>query len=188
MKLMKNTLLILILFTVLFASILSISAADVNNNLDNITSDTNTNDLNHLQDNIGELNNPDGNLTSSSEVEQNINNSATENIDLANSTQYNITQTSENTFIITMADNTTLNVCELGVNDLISFENACVFIEENDIAYDLLILEFKDNVNIEIDPWSTELINPKNLKNIMIEEIMQHYPLNTQKNSTYFIF
>ncbi|AMD17226.1 hypothetical protein TL18_03825 [Methanobrevibacter sp. YE315] len=175
MKLTKCILLSLILITILFFSALSVSAADVHDNFDNISLDTNDNDLTNLQDNIVDLNSDDyqtENLKNNSEVLQNSNlgnDLNVEKIDLKNLTElYNITQTSEKTFILSLPNNITLNICRLGVYDLQSFKDASAFISKPDENYDLIMLEFKDKLNLEIEPWVDELINLKSIKNLMI--------------------
>ena len=88
--------------------------------------------------------------------------------DLINSTSYKITQTSENTFIITYPDNTTSSLCRVGICDLDSFKKVSALISKNNVSYDILIIEFADNLNLAIDPWSNELLNPKNFKSVVI--------------------
>lgn len=175
MKLIEYTLVSLILFTILFTAVLTVNAADVNDNFNNMTSDMTNNDLTHLQDNVSNLNSENSledNLKNNSEVEQETalkNNSSAEKIDFDNLTNlYNITQTSENTFLLLLPNNITLNICKLGVKDLESFKDASKLISKPDDNYDIIMVEFKDNLNLEIDPWDDELINTKNVKNLII--------------------
>ena len=182
MKSIKCISLILLLFAVLFISIVSISAADVN---DSVTCDVNADDSGYLQDNMSDYGNVSFKSSAAGEngiIESNVNddfikeNRSLENnlkisIDLnnvTNSSQYSIFETSPNTYILTYPDNTTSSVCRLGIYDADSFRKVSDLISKNDVVYDILIIEFKENLNLEIDPWTNELLNAKNFKNIII--------------------
>lgn len=201
MKAIKCISLILILSAILFISVLSISAADVN---DNATFDISTNDSGYLQDNGGlnlcnsvnesldncaafknsgfqnnlhiniievngslEMNQASDIVGQNGSIENNV--SGTVDVGgITNSSQYTVRQTSANTFILTFSDNSTLSVCRLGIYDEDSFKKVSNLISKNNVAYDMLIIEFKDKLNLEIEPWTNELLKSKNFKNVII--------------------
>ena len=99
-----------------------------------------------------------------------IENSTEEDItlnDIINSANYTINRTSQNTFTLTMSG-TSISIYKLNVYDVESFKNATWFISNNIIPYDVIMLDFKDNLNLTFEAWQNELINPNVVKNIVI--------------------
>ena len=165
-------------------SLVSVDTSDVadsiisKNSVVNDSPDSHINaiDSDHLQDAVDlnsenyENNSLDDSLSEESIMESNQDN-AYDDLDInsiINTTKYNITKTSENTFIISFPDNTSSSICRVGICDLDSFKKVSTLISNNKVAYDVLIIEFEENLRLSIDPWANELLNPKNFKSIII--------------------
>lgn len=198
MNLKKSISLSIILTAVLLISISSINACDVNDNagtditllgnhddsgdyrniaglnyddyystenttatIDNTTSQDNImTHNNHIDDLVViENSNPNNNMN----VENLINIS-----DIVASGEYKVNQTSDNIFILTLADNTTLKVGMLQVFDLDSFKQVAKSISTKNCQFDALVIDFKNNIKLEFDPWSEELIKLDHVKNLII--------------------
>lgn len=198
MNLVKNISLTLILIAILLVSVSSINACEVNDNMGtNVTLLGNHANIGDYR-NIGDLNYADysstENLTttdnsssddnimhhsshiddlnviqkSNSENDKNKLDNIINVTDIVASSEYKIVQTSNNTFILTLADNTTLNVGMLQVFDLDSFKKVADSVSTENCQFDAIVIDFKNNLNLEFTPWSSELIKLDHVKNLII--------------------
>lgn len=153
---LRGILLFIILVSILFICISSINASDVNNNF-NITS----NELNNLQVDNNDLNNNVESLKNNSET--NFENNAynflnnTKNGNLNVSDLVKINQTSDNTFEYKL-NNATITAYRAYVYDFNSFMNVTAFITHSS-SYDAILIDFKDNLNLEIDFGKYEFLD-----------------------------
>ena len=198
MNLKKNISLTLILIAILLVSVSSINACEVNDNIENnvnlignhadIKDYRNIADLNYADystsenltttdnsssdDNIIQHSSHIDNLnviqTSNSENDKNKLDNIINVTDLVASSEYKIVQTSNNTFILTLADNTTLNVGMLQVFDLDSFKKVANSVSTENCQFDAIVIDFKNNLNLEFTPWTSELIKSDHVKNLII--------------------
>ena len=107
-----------------------------------------------------------GNDIDESVALQNISNNG--NFDNQNiSDLVNLTPISDNTYVYVL-DNVTYTVYRVVISDLNSFRNAPVSAPKGSIDYNLIMWDFKDNLNLVIDPWDDVLIHLGNIKNFVI--------------------
>ena len=197
MKLSKSIILFLILTTsILSVTIVSASDTGVDDNFacDDSISATNY-DLNNTQTilklnhenhvisndsqcNFKEKNANDNNcLTPNSfEVVKN-NNSHNDKINVkdlinvnegSNPYKYTINKTSKNTYLLTFEGNKTVNAQILPINDFTSFKKAVDYICRANHNYDAIVMDFKDNLTLNIIPWRDDLIKMDYVKNLII--------------------
>ena len=111
-----------------------------------------------------------GNVDIISKKDSQIENSTESDItlhDIINSANYTINRTSENTFTLTLSG-TSISIYKLNVYDVESFKNASFFISNNLIPYDVIMIDFKDNLNLTFEAWQNNLIHSDVVKNIVI--------------------
>ena len=88
--------------------------------------------------------------------------------DVINATNYSINKISDNAFSLTFNNNATLSLYRFAVYDLESFKNVTSFISNNKIPYDFVLIDFKENLNLEFDSWANVLMKTDLVKNIVI--------------------
>ena len=153
----KCILLSLTLIGILLVCVSSITAAEVNDNINsNITSD-----LSHLQINNNDLNNNAGCLENKEVELQND----TDNLNL--SEMIRINQTSNNTFTIEL-DNMTTTAYRAYVYDLDSFNKILESIRHDNMPYDAIVIDFKENLVLEINSKMNFLMDLGDFETIVL--------------------
>ena len=198
MNLKKSISLSLILIAILLICVSSISACDVDDAGTNVTLLGNHNDLCDYRDigdlNYDDYSTENStaeidDTTSSEEsiIHHNdhiddlvvIENSNSDNditkvdeiinmTDIIDSSAYTINQTSDNTFILTLEDNSTITLGVLQVYDLKSFKQVANSVSTDKCQFDAIVIDFKNNLKLEFEPWSDELIKLGHMNNLII--------------------
>ncbi len=167
MKKLKGILLFIVLLSILFICISSINASDVSDKA-NITSDGSGN-IPTDSNNLNSCNVSNELLKSNQEVKlgSNISNNGNYLNGGDISDFVNINQTTDNSFVLEM-DNTTTNIYRAHIYDLDSFKNVTRTISSGLFSYDTVVMDFKDNLILEIDANNGYLINPGFVKNMIL--------------------
>ena len=108
--------------------------------------------------------------------------------DIIKSSEYVVNKTSENTYTLTLADNRTMEIGVLQVFDLDSFKKATKYISTNNASFDAVIIDFKDNLNINFNPWANDLIKLDSVKNVIIRGYGATIAVNNPDKSNEYHF
>lgn len=154
----KCILLSLTLISIFLICVSSINAAEVN---DDINSNTTSDDLSHLKINNDDLNNNAGCLENEEVELQND----TDNLNISD--LISINQTSDNTFTIEL-DNVTTTAYRAYVYDLDSFNKLLESIRYDNMAYDAIVIDFKDNLVLEINSERNFLMNLGGIETVVL--------------------
>ena len=88
--------------------------------------------------------------------------------DIVDSTESKVVQLSDNGYMITMNNNTNLTAYRFAVYDLESFKNVTEYISANKIPYDMILIDFKENLTLNIDYDADAYIKTDFNENIVI--------------------
>nr|WP_295615666.1 hypothetical protein [uncultured Methanobrevibacter sp.] len=109
--------------------------------------------------------------------------------DIINATNYTIEKKSENEFIVTFFNNTKQTVYVLPISDLENFKNATRIISKESLPNDSeVILDFEDNLYLQLDSSASEVITLNKTKNIIIRGHGATIAINASDNGEKHLF
>ena len=107
--------------------------------------------------------------------ENNVDNSVLGQVDDSSSEDFNfddyydqvdVNQTSDNAFTYTV-DNVSYSVYRVAIYDLESFKDAANIVSTGS-GYEMILLDFKDNITLNVNPWNDVLMKLGDVKNIVV--------------------